>query len=75
MVKGSRKAADNETAVNGNRTPAEMFGEFLRDASVLLLVFGIVLYGKPLTDWWSLSIVFLVIGFLVAGMLIEVLRK
>jgi len=53
-----------------------MFGEFLREASVLLLVFGVLLYGKqPLTIWWYPTIVALVVVMFAAGMVIEVRRK
>jgi len=56
----------------------EMLGEFLREAGVLVLVFGFLdLYmtDKTVTFWLAIGI-FSVSGFLLAsGILIEVMRR
>ncbi len=60
------------------RTPAEMLGEFLREAAVLTAVFiplERIVQGKPLTLGWGLGILFLAGGLLVGGILMEVWRK
>jgi hypothetical protein len=60
------------------RSVPEMLGEFLREAGVLVLVFGFLdLYmtDKPVTFWLAMGI-FSVSGFLLAsGILVEVTRK
>jgi hypothetical protein len=61
-----------------NCTPAEMIGELLRDAAVLVAVFApleIFITKQPLT-WWQIPIiVVLVLMLATAGILIEVKRS
>jgi hypothetical protein len=56
----------------------EMIGEFLREAGVLVLVFGFLdlfMTGRPVTFWFGVS-VFSISGlFLVGGILAEVTRN
>jgi ascorbate-specific PTS system EIIC-type component UlaA len=61
-----------------NRTPAEMIGEFLRDAAVLVAVFAPlekIITGQPLTGRTVLTIVGLVVILAGAGVVVEVRRK
>jgi hypothetical protein len=55
-----------------------MIGEFLREAGVLVLVFGFLdlfMTEKPITFWFAVS-VFSISGFFLAtGMLAEVSRR
>ncbi len=58
-------------------TVAEMIGELLRDAAVLVAVFAPLdnlINGKPLTFWGVSIIVGLVLVLAVAGIAIEVKR-
>ena len=61
-----------------NSTPAEMIGELLRDAAVLVGVFGpleMFITKQPLT-WLSLLIILLlVLALATAGIVIEVKRS
>ncbi len=60
------------------RTPAEMLGEFLREAAVLVVVFiplERLVQGKPLTFGWGLGILIVTGVLLVGGMLMEVWRN
>jgi len=56
----------------------EMLGEFLREAGVLVLVFGFLdLYmaEKPVTFWFAVGILSLSGFLLVSGILAEITRK
>lgn len=62
----------------GRKTVLEMLGEFLREAGVLVLVFGFLdLYmtEKPVTFWFVMGILSLSGFLLVSGILIEITRK
>jgi hypothetical protein len=62
----------------GRRDVLEMLGEFLREAGVLVLVFGFLdLYmtEKPVTFWFVMGILSLSGFLLVSGILIEITRK
>ena len=61
-----------------NRTPAEMIGELLRDAAVLVGVFGpleTIITRQKLTWWGLLTIFGVVVAFAALGIVIEVKRK
>jgi hypothetical protein len=63
---------------SGRKSVLEMLGEFLREAGVLVIVFGFLdLYmaGKPVTFWSVMSILSLSGFLLVSGILIETTRK
>jgi hypothetical protein len=56
----------------------EMGGEFLREAGVLVLVFGFLdlfMTEKPITFWFAVSVFSISGFFLVTGMLAEVSRR
>lgn len=56
----------------------EMIGEFLREAGVLVLVFGFLdtfITNKPVTFWFAVSVMSISGLFLVSGILVEVARE
>jgi hypothetical protein len=60
------------------KTAAEMVGEYLREAAVLVAVFAIldvVIEGHGLTVAWSVSAMAISLALLGAGIAIERLRK
>lgn len=62
----------------GRKNVLEMLGEFLREAGVLVLVFGFLdLYmaERPVTFWFVMGILSLSGFLLVSGILIEITRK
>ena len=62
----------------GRRSVQEMLGEFLREAGVLVLVFGFLdLYmtERPVTFWFAIGILSLSGFLLVSGILAEITRR
>jgi hypothetical protein len=68
-----------EATLAGNRRGvAEMLGEFLREASVLLAVFiplDLSLQGHQLTVGWATAIVVLPAALLASGITLERVRR
>ena len=58
-------------------TPAEMGGDFLREAAVLIAVFGPVdaLFNRALTLWVFVLTLILAAVLMVVGVFVEVTRK
>jgi hypothetical protein len=62
----------------GRKSVQEMLGEFLREAGVLVLVFGFLdLYmtERPVTFWFAIGILSLSGFLLVSGILAEITRR
>ena len=62
----------------GRKSVQEMLGEFLREAGVLVLVFGFLdlyMIEKPVTFWFAVGILSLSGFLLVSGILAEITRK
>ncbi len=56
------------------KTAAEMVGEYLREAAVLVAVFAILdklVQGHVVTLWWSVSAIAISLALLVVGIVIE----
>jgi hypothetical protein len=62
----------------GRKSVQEMIGEFLREAGVLVLVFGFLelfMTEQPITFWFAVSVFSISGFFLVTGMLAELSRR
>lgn len=67
-----------EGASVSRKSVQEMIGEFLREAGVLVVVFGFLdlfMTEKPITFWFAVSVFSISGFFLVTGMLAEVSRR
>ena len=60
------------------KSAAEMVGEYLREAAVLVAVFAILdklVQGHVVTLWWSVSTFVVSLALLLVGIVIERLRN